>query len=136
MIYQSAVLHNVAELFETEDTAGKGLCRIPLDVWSSLNERAKANAIQATGCEIRFNLAGEGAAVTLQMIERPAVAEVYFGSFLSAWHVVQTQPTTINITPPPNLPLLCQVAQDSGLAFDPQLTRVVLPWRPPVRLHN
>ena len=136
MIYKSAQLHNVAELIDIENADGKGLCRIPLDVWETLNERAQANAIQATGCEIRFKLEGGAASVILEMTERPAVAEVYFGPFLSAWQVIETRPTTITITSPPNLSQLCQVAQDNSLAYDPQLVRIILPWRPPVKLHD
>ena len=136
MIYQSADLHNVAEIFKTENTAGKSISRVPLDVRSQLNESAQANAIQATGCEIRFNLQSESAAITLEMTERPAIAEVYFGPFLSTWHVIQTHPTTLQITSPPNLDLLCDTAQKHGFSYDPQLTRVILPWRPPVLLHD
>lgn len=136
MDYKSADLHNIAELIKLDGTAAKGISRVPLDIRATLNESAQANALQATGCEIRFNLHGDAADIILEMTERPAIAEVYNGPFLNSWQVIETQPTTVHITPPPRLDALSDVARDQGLPYDPQLVRVILPWRPPVWLHD
>jgi len=37
---------------------------------------------------------------------------------------------------PTVLGMLCDTAQEHGLPYDPKLVRVLLPWRPPVKLHN
>ncbi len=161
MIYQDVKLYNVAEtlsgdgeqvfdatalaqLRETNpvDYAGyreqrdKGfwLTRVPDSLRRQLNPSAHINALQATGCEVRFNLTGREATVTLQNALRPAIAEVYQGSFLVSWHVIGTEPTPLQISLPGNLPLLQQIATQSRLPYDARLTRILLPWRPPVRL--
>ena len=136
MHYKSADLHNIVELFEIDGTAAKGISRIPLDIRATLNESAQANAIQATGCEIRFNLHSDVAEIVLEMADRPAIAEVYYGSFLGAWHVVETHPTILPITQSLKLDMLRELARDHGLPYDSGLIRVILPWRPPVRLHD
>ena len=65
---------------------------------------------------------------------RPAIAEVYQGSFLVSWHVIGTEPTTLQISLPGNLPLLQQIAKKCRLPSDARLARILHPWRPPVRL--
>ena len=135
MLDPNVQLHNIAEFFPAADGAGWGVCRVPLALRAQLNENAQANATQATGCELRFNLLSESARITLEMTERPAIAEVYNGPFLTAWHAVGTSPTEIVVTQPARLVQLCAVARERRLPFDPRLVRVVLPWRPPVRLH-
>ena len=66
----------------------------------TLNESAKNNAIQATGCEIRFNLEGPEAVIALQSPEGPTLAEVYQGDFFSALHIVDATPTRITVSRP------------------------------------
>ena len=134
MLDTNIQLHNIAELFPAE-TGGLGLCRIPLALRAQLNDSAQANAIQGTGCELRFNLLSESVRIVLEMTERPAIAEVYNGPFLTSWHAIDTSPTEIIVTQPERLAQLCDVARERGLPFDPRLMRVVLPWRPPVRIH-
>ncbi len=134
MIYRNAELHNVVALYDPPEGGGKGLCRIPLDLRSQLNESAKRNAIQGTGCEIRFNLQDEEAVVILQMTERPAIVEIYSGPFLTGWQVITTEPTEVVVRRPHQFPMLVELATDREMAFDPALSRVMLPWRPPVRL--
>jgi lysophospholipase L1-like esterase len=111
-----------------------GVCRIPLDLRAKLNASAQASAIQASGCEIRFKMVGEYAAVKLAMVGSPAIAEVYCGPFLIGWHIVDTSPTEIVVTPPERLDVLREMARDRDLPFAPDLFRIVLPWRPPVKI--
>lgn len=154
MIYGDIELYNVAEIFAVPDHiagpsldseggpgptvlgGGVGLSRIPLALRPKLNESAQANSLQAAGCEIRLNLLEDVATVTLEMTEHPAIVEVYSGSFLIDWHVIGTEPTEIPIPRPPRRDLLRSTLQRQDLAFDPDLYRVVLPWRPPVRFHG
>ncbi len=135
-LFDHVTLHNIADVFPVPDSLGLGICRVPISLRSRLNEQAQARAIQAAGCEIRFNLVGESATVMLEMTERPAIAEVYCGPFLLDWHVIQTQPTPVTIPRPARGDLLKAIAAHRDLPFDPDLFRVLLPWRPPVRLHG
>lgn len=133
MILGQAELHNVHELLDDPSGAGSICCRVPNDLRVTLNESAKNNAIQATGCEIRFNLEGPRAVVTLQSPEGPTLAEVYQGDFFSTLHIVDETPTRIVVARPESEPVMRQVTP-SNARFDTGLTRVVLPWRPAVRL--
>ncbi len=133
MILGQAELHNVHELLDDPAGAGSLCCRVPNDLRVTLNESAKNNAIQATGCEIRFNLEGPRAVITLQSPEGPSLAEVYQGDFFSALHIVNETPTRIEVARPESEPVMRQVTPASA-RFDTGLTRVVLPWRPAVRL--
>ncbi len=142
MIWNNVELHNIVEVVSIPGRAGQRLCRIPLDLRAKLNDSAQANSIQTPGAEIRFNLlpgrlAGEDiAVVTLEMAERPAIAEVYSGPFLIDWHVIDTAPTEVVVASSERQPYLHRIAERRNLPFDPHLYRVVLPWRPSVRLHT
>ena len=133
MILGQAELHNVHELLDDPAGAGSICCRVPNDLRVTLNESAKNNALQASGCEIRFNLEGSGAVITLQSPEGPTLAEVYQGDFFSALHIVDETPTRIAVARPEAEAVMRKVAP-SNARFDTGLTRVVLPWRPSVRL--
>ncbi len=120
-------------------TAGLWLSRIPDGLRRSLHPRGRIAALAASGAEIRFNLRSPRARVTLQAVQRPAVVEVWQGPFVVDWHVVQMEPTTITVSLPEQQAMLEQVAAQrtaSGrpLPFTPALTRVILPWRPAVKL--
>lgn len=132
MLESRVGLHNVAELFE--DGAGIGFSRIPMTLRATLNENARLRAAFTTGCELRFNLHSAQAVITLQMLEQPALIELYHGTFFAGAHIVQTTPTSITLVPPSRLDLLRTLHQDTRSAFDPDLYRVVLPWTPEVRL--
>lgn len=133
MILGQAELHNVHELLDDPGGAGSICCRVPNDLRVTLNESAKNNALQATGCEIRFNLEGPEAVITLQSPDGPTLAEVYQGDFFSALHIVDATPTRIVVARPESEADMRRVTP-SDARFDTGLTRVVLPWRPAVRL--
>ena len=133
MILGQAELHNVHELLDDPAGAGSICCRVPNDLRVTLNESAKNNALQASGCEIRFNLEGSQAIITLQSPEGPTLAEVYQGDFFSALHIVDQTPTRLVVERPESEPVMHQVTP-SDARFDTGLTRVVLPWRPSVRV--
>lgn len=133
LVYDGRVgLHNVAETFQAG--AEIGLSRIPLALGATLNENARIRTGYMTGSEIRFNLRGDHAAITLRMVEQPSLVELYNGTFFVDWYVIGTEPTRIEIAPPARLNLLRMLYQESKVGFDPELYRLMLPWKPEVRL--
>ena len=134
MLYKRTELYNIQQLFRPKEGSGKGLCRVPLSLRRKLNTSAQANAVQGTGCEIRFNLLSDSATVTLRMEAGQGIAEVYHGPFIGGWHVITTEPTEFTIVRPDRQALLNQIGKDHPQPFDPSLFRVRLPWRPPVRI--
>lgn len=160
MHYQNVELHNVAEVFEGSarevlsdscyawavetwknpdiitGARGEGLwiSRVPCALRDRLNPLAHVNALQAAGCEARFNLKSGAARLALRMMRGTAVAEVWQGSFLVSVHPVGESRTELVVGPHPALDTLRQLTKEQGLPFDADLVRIVLPWRPPVRL--
>lgn len=161
MIYRNAELHNVHELLTgdgvsviteptlqamreqggdpdaawgAQDDRGQWFSRIPNELRLTLNIQAQVNALQSTGAELRFNLTGEEARLTLKCHSAPVVVEVYQGSFFVGWYVVGRQPTDIVVRLPERIQLLEQLSREHERPFDALLTRVLLPWRPPARL--
>jgi hypothetical protein len=120
--------------WEAIDASAVWVSRIPETLRHQLNPQAQLNALQATGAEIRFILQGEPARIVLQCPLGPGIVEVYQGAFLSGWHLIGHDPTEIVINHPPRQAYLEQLGNAHGLAYDSRLTRVVLPWRPPVRI--
>ncbi len=137
MIHEHVELYNVHELLSTADVQGMSFCRIPNALRLQLNEAAMRNALQATGCEIRFNLSDDdasGVRIVLQSTESPSLVEIYQGPFLVDWHVVGLEPTEIVIAHPERQAMLEMLHGQHSMPFDPQLTRLLLPWRPPALL--
>lgn len=117
------------------DGPGTWLARVPDDVRRALNPSAQWNAMQATGAELRAVLAPDARLrVTLQMLREPAICEVFHGPYARSWHVIGPEPTTLNIPALAEQEPLEAAARDAGLAWSPHLTRVLLPWRPAVRV--
>lgn len=140
MFYKSAELHNVAELIAAEEGAGDLPVRIPDALRMKLNQNARDNAIQSAGCEVRFNLSSESAEVILVARVPNAwhvtcpVAEVYQGCFQTGWQAIGPEPTVVEVVKPAQQDRLRQLSREHEMPFDADLTRVVLPYRPPVRL--
>lgn len=101
----------------------------------SLNALAPVNnAVQATGAELRFDLKSSEAKITLKCNQKPAICEVWQGSFLVGWHIIGAEATQIVVKKPTNLETLVSLSKQHNLPFDADLTLVLLPWRPPARL--
>ncbi len=130
MIFADAELYNVEDVFPVPQGEGMHLSRIPNELRCSLNETAKSSALGAAGSEIRFNLERSNAKIALASTEIPALAEVYQGSFMVSSHVVAKKPTEIAVSRPGNLELLRKVTLERDLPFDPDLTRIILPYWP------
>jgi len=54
--FQGVALHNMPAMIAADDGARR-LCRAPLDVHAQLNPMARVRNFEATGGELRFNLA-------------------------------------------------------------------------------
>ena len=161
MRYLNTELHNVAELltgdgmevlppaarewgaehagslapWQAEGKEGLWITRVPDAVRHALNPLAQMNALQATGSELRCVLdPGETLRVTLRSPFGPAIAEIYQGDFFVSWQVIGTGPTVVNLTRHPQAETLAGIGRAQGSTFDARMTRLLLPWRPPVRL--
>ncbi len=161
MVYRGAELYNIADLLEGDLSAvlgpealvaleepgvlpwenrpgaaaeGLWLSRVPNALRRRLHARGQIGALQTTGAEVRFNLRGSRARLTLKALQRTAIVEVWQGSFLADWHVIGLEPTTVTVALPEHHRMLAEVAREEALPFDPSLTRILLPWRPAVKL--
>jgi len=134
MIYDNVELYNVQEMLGDEQGGGHLLTRVPDALRVQLNHLARQYALQTAGCEIRFNLEGDTAKIRLQSPEGPALVEIYQGSFFTGWRVVSSEPTEIVVERLPASDLRTSVSQRTLQPFDPELTRVLLPWSAATRL--
>lgn len=136
LVYHNATLHNIAETFAAPNGTGTYISRVPLDLRPSLNENAQARILRGACSELRFNLRGESAVVTLETEEEPGIIEVYCGPFLHSWHLVETRPTPIRITVSERQKYVHEASLAQKFAFDPVLYRVILPWKQIIHLHG
>jgi len=121
------------------------ISRVPNRVRERLNDYARTGALCGAGVELRFNLAGEEAVVTLQMEAQgehlpKGVAEIFFGDFQGYYAVtpcvVRPEPTRLIVRRAPERPmeLARKLRAEGGLRFDPALVRVLLPQDTKVRI--
>ncbi len=134
MIYKNVELYNVEELIPAGDGGALSMTRIPNNLRESLNDSARLAALYPAGAEVRFNLQGDTAAVTLRTEAGPSVLEVFRGPFLFSWHVVQPGETRIEASQLESIQVLKKISRDRNLPFDPELVRVILPYSQPVQL--
>ncbi len=137
MLFQNIEFHNVREILALNSGMGYRLCRVPDGVCEELNSYAQSTAFNTPGCELRFNLEGESAEVTLQRapggeVPPVGVGEVWYGSFQGPWQecpfsVAQT-PSVVRVKRPAELHTLQQITRQQGLPFDPSLVRILLPY--------
>ena len=65
---------------------------------------------------------------------RPAVLEVYQGPMLMEWQIVGVEASEVEIAKHAHLDRIRDHCRGGVGGFDPDLIRVLLPWRPYVRL--
>jgi hypothetical protein len=137
MIFRNVELYNVQEVLECTDRSGYQLSRVPERVRSRLNRNAQGAALSTSGCEIRFNMAGDRVKLVLQRDQVPqtgafGVAEVYYGPFQGHYWLcpfaIGTEPSEIIIEKPDNLDKLARLAKEQQLPYDPHMIRVILPY--------
>jgi len=134
LFYKDVELYNVEELIPAADGEALSMTRIPNELRESLNDSAKMAALYPAGGEVRFNLQGDSAAVTLRAEAGPSVLEVFRGPFLFSWHVVQPGETRIEVSQLQSTQVLQKISRKQDLPFDPGLVRVILPYSQPVQL--
>lgn len=132
MIFQNIEFHNVEEMIECEK--GYRMFRIPSYVREKINERARDEvSLYSTGVELRFRLKEDTATIILSVddSEEAQVAYIYYGSFQGGWQysskTIQKE-TRIIIPRNNNLDTLKDITKTSGLSFDPEVVRIVLPY--------
>ena len=132
MIKDGIDFHNVEEMTETEK--GWRMSRLPVSVTERMEEGASSVAAYGTGVELRFKIRGDAATIRLRAEEaaEAQTAYIYYGSFQGGWEnssrTILTQETALRVEKPKNLAFLKEVTQERGLAFNPEVVRVVLPY--------
>ena len=113
------------------------MSRVPDAVRLKLNPAAQKTALNGSGVEIRFNLAGDSACLTLRRAPDEGIPTVGIGA---EWYgdfpapdgetpvLIHDNPTTITITKPGNLERLIEIANENNLPFHPSLVRIRLPY--------
>ncbi len=143
VLFQNAHLHNIHHVEPNPQGEGVRLSRVPQEVWAKLNTMGKARAFAAAGAELRFNMVGTEARVTLRYVENrggkaqgwPVLAEYYQGDFLMRCVEFGDKWTTIVIKKPSNLPkLAADEIRVGGTGFDSSLVRLALPYMPETQL--
>ncbi len=143
MIYKGVELYNVRDLVDQGPSGAVALSRVPAAVRARLNPMAQGAALAGCGVEIRFNLDGPSATVTLQRlcgddVSPVGIAEVYHGAFQSTYGMsprpIGPEPTRITVLPLAELALLDNLTARHDAPFDPQLVRIILPYDAPTML--
>jgi hypothetical protein len=136
MIYQQVELFNVEGLLIDPQNHAIGFTRVPDGLRLLLNDNARAYALHTAGCEIRFNLLSDQAVVHLQCSDAlfPAIVEVYQGSFQTNWTIVGTGPTAIPVERSVTRELVRRLGTSGVFPYDPELTRILLPWNASTQL--
>ena len=132
MNFQNVELYNVVELLTPESGVGKYMTRLPDKLRKTLNQAALENALCSAGSEVRCNVEGKSAKVTLSS-DGLGMAEVFQGNFHVSWQMIGPQPTEFKVSLPENIVFLEEVSKERGLPFDPRLTRIILPFYNPIR---
>jgi len=132
MVYKNICFHNVAEIIETED--GMLMTRIPDGLRVILNEGVQTRALMPAGCEMRFNLRDGEARIILKLTEGEGVAEVFQGNFQVGQYFIDEKPAEMVVGKPANLSELRMLSAKNNLPFCPELTRIIMPYRYPVKI--
>ncbi|OCT15712.1 hypothetical protein A8709_13620 [Paenibacillus pectinilyticus] len=127
--------HNVAELTPIGEGTAVQLCRIPTELRLQLHAFAHDSGLKTGGMEIRFHMITDRVTLFLEVVNAAqltsghTVAQVYHGIFQeTSPRILGTHVTEIVIERPSELALMKQIADKEGLAFAPDLVRVILPY--------
>lgn len=127
MIFKNIDFHNVDHLEPNGDAYH--MIRIP-DELRKVNDRV---SLLGTGIELRFKMKSDKARIILRSAnayEAP-VAEIVFGSLPAGWQhssrVIHSHDTVITIEKP-DMEKLYSVHREHGLAFNPDVVRILLPY--------
>lgn len=137
MIFKNAELYNVYEIKKSPDGEGCLMSRIPEEVRLKLNDEARKRAYFSPGCEIRFVINEGSAEITLMRspggdVLPTGIAEIYHGCFQGSYQitpfVIGNEPVKIRIEKPARLEMMEALSKEYRLPFDPNVTRVLLPY--------
>lgn len=136
------LLHNVDHLEPAPGGTGWRLNRVPAGLWPKLNRPARERAYSPAGSEVRFNLRGSEARLSLRFVEDrsakakgwPVLAEIRQGDFLLECVPLQDNWADLVIRRPGNLAKLAAAGPRGQRGFDPELVRVALPYMPVVEV--
>ena len=131
MIYKNIELYNVSEL--CQGRAGMQPLRIPEEVAKKCGEHIINASRAMSGVELRFNLEGDEAEITLCTLAEntSTVACLYHGNIASGWQDVvfriYSEPTTIKIKKHPNLDTMREIDKVCNNSYDSSLVRLLFP---------
>lgn len=142
MIYKNCELYNIDHVSPAEDGEGVKLCRVPEAVRIALNSAAASNSFNGCGTEIRFNIIKDEVIIKLRRAEIVGentewaspygVAAIYQGGFQrflkGPYQIVEPNICEIRIPKPDNLELLKKLYLENNMAYDPELTRIIIPY--------
>ncbi len=143
MIIKDVDLYNVRSLLDGDNAGAHALSRLPEDVRSRLNDAARTAALNTCGCEVRFNLEGPSATITLRRapatgVAALGIAEVYYGPIQAPYAVspclIGPEPTPIVVPSLPADSTLRMLMGRCASPFDPHLVRIILPYDAPTFL--
>lgn len=138
------LLHNVDHLEPAPGGIGWRLNRVPAGLWPKLNRPARERAYSPAGSEVRFNLRGAEARLSLRFVDDrsakargwPVLAEIRQGDFLLECVPLQDNWADLVIRRPGNLAKLAAAGPRGQRGFDPELVRVALPYMPLVEVQG
>lgn len=136
MRYQNVEIHNAVERILPEK-GGFYFSRIPKSVREHLNPKAQDRALWTAGSEIRCILKDGSLRIILEN-ESPlvSIAEVYYGPFFHSFHSLEYgKQSEIVVEKPKNLSLLREIAEKENSPFDPEVVRVLLPYKGRIRFY-
>ncbi|WP_461213647.1 GDSL-type esterase/lipase family protein [Lacticaseibacillus sp. GG6-2] len=133
MIFDHIEFHNVAEIEQTGDAYR--LWRVPRAVCAQMSDRTqKLVGHYTSGVELRFRMVSERVTLLFR-VETDAEAQaayLFFGSFQGGWdrssRPLNGDIAAVTVQRPTNLDVLRAITDEQGLAFSPDLVRVVLPY--------
>lgn len=145
MLYKGVELYNVRELLPLEGPTRFGMSRVANHIRLQLSEFGQRMALNGSGSEIRFNLEGSEARITLlrdpDYPVKYGIVQRYNGNFqghqtIGPLFVGQNEPGELVI---PRLPddamqHLTHMSKEQHLPFDPNLVRILLPQDVPTFL--
>ena len=133
MIFQQIDFHNVEQILPFED--GYRMARLPESVMQQVNPGIReTSGFYSAGIELRFRLNSGCADIWLREIpiREAQVAYLFYGSIQGGWqtssYVIGTEPTRIHLEKPENMDALKEITEREGLAFSPEVFRLVLPY--------
>lgn len=135
MNFKNAELYNIEELVKNDNTSYR-MSRLDSKIRDKVAVTTAERSFNNCGCEIRFNLKGEKAEITL--LRKPGdevlptgIAEIYYGDFQASYQetprILYNNPQTI-IIKKDEIEKVKAATKELKTVFDPALVRIFLPY--------